>query len=222
MVCIGNDWDCLLKDEFDKPYYQKLRKILANEYRTQTVYPDMYDIFNALKFTSYQNAKVVILGQDPYHGPGQAHGLSFSVKPGVAVPPSLVNIFKELNDDLGCPIPLSGDLTKWAKEGVVLLNASLTVRAHMANSHQALGWQTFTDRIIELLNERETPLVFMLWGNNAKQKRPLITSKKHLILTAPHPSPFSASHGFFGCRHFSKANAFLVDTGQAPIDWNLT
>lgn len=222
MVCIGNDWDCLLKDEFDKPYYQKLRKILANEYRTQTVYPDMYDIFNALKFTSYQNAKVVILGQDPYHGPGQAHGLSFSVKPGVAVPPSLVNIFKELNDDLGCPIPLSGDLTKWAKEGVVLLNASLTVRAHMANSHQALGWQTFTDRIIELLNERETPLVFMLWGNNAKQKRPLITSKKHLILTASHPSPFSASHGFFGCRHFSKANAFLVDTGQAPIDWNLT
>lgn len=222
MVCIGNDWDCLLKDEFDKPYYQKLRKILANEYRTQTVYPDMYDIFNALKFTSYQNAKVVILGQDPYHGPGQAHGLSFSVKPGVAVPPSLVNIFKELNDDLGCPIPLSGDLTKWAKEGVVLLNASLTVRAHMANSHQALGWQTFTDKIIELLNERETPLVFMLWGNNAKQKMPLITSKKHLILTAPHPSPFSASHGFFGCRHFSKANAFLVDTGQAPIDWNLT
>lgn len=222
MVCIGNDWDCLLKDEFDKPYYQKLRKILANEYRTQTVYPDMYDIFNALKFTSYQNAKVVILGQDPYHGPGQAHGLSFSVKPGVAVPPSLVNIFKELNDDLGCPIPLSGDLTKWAKEGVVLLNASLTVRAHMANSHQALGWQTFTDRIIELLNERETPFVFMLWGNNAKQKMPLITSKKHLILTASHPSPFSASHGFFGCRHFSKANAFLVDTGQAPIDWNLT
>lgn len=222
MVCIGNDWDCLLKDEFDKPYYQKLRKILANEYRTQTVYPDMYDIFNALKFTSYQNAKVVILGQDPYHGPGQAHGLSFSVKPGVAVPPSLVNIFKELNDDLGCPIPLSGDLTKWAKEGVVLLNASLTVRAHMANSHQALGWQTFTDKIIELLNERETPLVFMLWGNNAKQKMPLITSKKHLILTASHPSPFSASHGFFGCRHFSKANAFLVDTGQAPIDWNLT
>lgn len=222
MVCIGNDWDSLLKDEFDKPYYQKLRKILANEYRTQTVYPDMYDIFNALKFTPYQNAKVVILGQDPYHGPGQAHGLSFSVKPGVAVPPSLVNIFKELESDLGCPIPSSGDLTKWAKEGVVLLNASLTVRAHMANSHQTLGWQIFTDRIIELLNEREAPLVFMLWGNNAKQKQPLITNPKHLILTASHPSPFSANHGFFGCRHFSKANAFLIDTGQAPIDWNLT
>ncbi len=222
MVQIGNDWDEQLKTEWEKEYYRRLRSILAKEYKTQTVYPDMYDIFNALKYTSYRDTKVVILGQDPYHGPGQAHGLSFSVKPGVAVPPSLQNIYKELQEDLGCTPPENGDLTQWAKQGVLLLNATLTVRAGSPNSHQNLGWQELTDTIIKILNERETPMVFLLWGKNAKQKKELITNPAHKILTAAHPSPFSAQHGFFGCRHFSKANAFLVETGQKPIDWNLT
>lgn len=222
MVQIGNDWDEQLKTEWEKEYYRRLRSILAKEYKTQTVYPDMYDIFNALKYTSYRDIKVVILGQDPYHGPGQAHGLSFSVKPGVAVPPSLQNIYKELQEDLGCTPPENGDLTQWAKQGVLLLNATLTVRAGSPNSHQNLGWQELTDTIIKILNERETPMVFLLWGKNAKQKKELITNPAHKILTAAHPSPFSAQHGFFGCRHFSKANAFLIETGQKPIDWNLT
>ncbi len=222
MVQIGNDWDEQLKTEWEKEYYRRLRSILAKEYKTQTVYPDMYDIFNALKYTSYRDTKVVILGQDPYHGPGQAHGLSFSVKPGVAVPPSLQNIYKELQEDLGCTPPENGDLTQWAKQGVLLLNATLTVRAGSPNSHQNLGWQELTDTIIKILNERETPMVFLLWGKNAKQKKELITNPAHKILTAAHPSPFSAQHGFFGCRHFSKANAFLIETGQKPIDWNLT
>lgn len=221
MVTIGNDWDELLKDEFQKEYYQRLRRILAHEYKTHTIYPDMHDIFNALKYTSYHDAKVVLLGQDPYHGPGQAHGLSFSVKKGVNPPPSEQNIFKELKDDLGCETPPNGDLTAWATQGVVLLNTTLTVREHQANSHQAIGWQLFTDRIISLLDQRETPLVFFLWGNNAKRKTEFIKNRRHYILTAAHPSPFSAQNGFFGCKHFSKANAFLQSRGLTPIDWSL-
>lgn len=221
MVQIGNDWDTILAEEFEQEYYQKLRKILAHEYKTQTIYPNMYDIFNALKYTSYENAKVVILGQDPYHGPGQAHGLSFSVKKGMNVPPSLQNIYKEIQADLGLPIPTHGELTQWAKQGVMLLNTVLTVRARSANSHKDIGWQIFTDHIVQKLNKREKPLVFLLWGANAKRKRELITSPQHLILEAAHPSPYSAYNGFFGCHHFSKANEFLKQTGQQPIDWRI-
>ncbi|MGN1115189.1 MAG: uracil-DNA glycosylase, partial [Candidatus Ornithomonoglobus sp.] len=202
MVSIGNDWDELLKDEFEKDYYKKLRAFLAQEYKTHMIHPDMYDIFNALKWTSYKDTKVVILGQDPYHEPGQAHGLAFSVKRGVKIPPSLVNIYKELHDELGCYIPDNGYLEKWARQGVLLLNSSLTVRDGAANSHRNKGWEQFTGRITELLNEREDPVIFMLWGNNAKEKMKQITNPQHLILTAAHPSPLSASHGFFGCGHF--------------------
>ena len=193
----NNDWQDLLEGEMQKEYYQKLRQFLINEYRTRTIYPDMNDIFNALHYTSYKDVKVVILGQDPYHGPNQAYGLSFSVKPGVRIPPSLVNIYKELKDDLGCYIPNNGTLTKWAKEGVLLLNTSLTVRAGDANSHSKIGWEIFTDHIIKLLNEREDPIVFILWGNNAIKKRAFITNPKHYIITSVHPSPLSASRGFF-------------------------
>ena len=181
----------------------------------------MYDIFNALRFTPYSRVKAVILGQDPYHEPGQAHGLAFSVRPGVEPPPSLKNIYKELNSDLGIPIPQTGDLTNWARQGVLLLNTSLTVRQGQANSHKGKGWEIFTDRVISLLNEREQPVVFILWGGNAKAKVPLITNPQHCILTVPHPSPLSAHYGFFGCRHFSKCNAFLESKGIEPIDWNL-
>ncbi|MBE7023578.1 MAG: uracil-DNA glycosylase [Ruminococcaceae bacterium] len=221
MVNIGNEWDKLLDGEFDKEYYLRLRTFLAKEYRNGTVYPDMYDIFNALKYTSYSDVKVVIIGQDPYHGPGQAHGLSFSVKKGVEPPPSLKNIFKEICDDIGCPPPAHGELVKWARQGVMLLNAVLTVRAGEANSHKNMGWEKFTDRVIELLNEREEPMVFLLWGGNARQKKRLITNSRHKILETVHPSPLSAYNGFFGCRHFSKANEFLAATGQREIDWSL-
>jgi len=221
MVYIGNEWDELLADEWEKDYYKKLRCILAKEYREQTIYPNMHDIFNALKYTSYNDVKVVILGQDPYHGPNQAHGLSFSVKAPTPPPPSLQNIFEEQKNDLGVPIPSHGDLTSWAKQGVLLLNTVLTVRQGNPNSHARIGWQTLTDRIIELLNERQKPLVFLLWGANAAKKQPFLTSKQHLILKAPHPSPLSAYRGFFGCRHFSKTNDFLIQTGQTPIDWRL-
>lgn len=251
MVRFNNDWDDVLAGEFDKPYYQRLRRFLATEYRTHTIYPDMYSIFNALKLTSYSDVKVVILGQDPYHGPGQAHGLAFSVQRGVDIPPSLYNIFKELRDDCGCYIPNNGFLEKWAKQGVLLLNTSLTVRAGQANSHRNMGWEIFTDRIIQLLNSRPygavddvpTPLtlfddppvettpkmkitndkgiVFLLWGANAKQKASLITCPKHAVLTAPHPSPLSASRGFFGCRHFSSTNELLKKMGYEPIDWQI-
>ena len=221
MVNIGNDWDALLAEEFGKPYYLQLREFLKAEYNGFTIYPDMYDIFNALKFTPYGKVKAVILGQDPYHEPGQAHGLAFSVRPGVEPPPSLKNIYKELNTDLGLPIPQSGDLTNWAGQGVLLLNTSLTVRQGAANSHKGKGWETFTDRIISLLNERETPVVFILWGGNAKAKVPLITNPQHCILTSPHPSPLSAHYGFFGCKHFSKCNEFLKSKGIEPIDWRL-
>ncbi len=221
MVNIGNEWDVLLEGEFDKEYYQKLRSFLAKAYRTRTVYPDMYDIFNALKLTSYSQVSVVIIGQDPYHGEGQAHGLSFSVKKGIEPPPSLKNIFKEIRDELGIEIPNHGELTKWAKQGVLLLNAVLTVFAGEANSHRNMGWEIFTDRVIELLNEREEPIVFLLWGANAKQKKKLITNPNHKILETVHPSPLSAYNGFFGCGHFAKANEFLKSVGREPIDWSL-
>ncbi|MCR4780028.1 MAG: uracil-DNA glycosylase [Ruminiclostridium sp.] len=221
MVNIGNDWDDVLKGEFDKEYYLKLRQFLIEEYSTHTVYPDMYDIFNALKYTPYSGVKAVILGQDPYHEPGQAHGLSFSVREGTDLPPSLKNIYKELNSDLGVPIPRTGDLTKWARQGVLLLNASLTVRRGHADSHKGKGWEIFTDRVISLLNEREEPVVFILWGGKAKAKIPLITNKRHYIITSAHPSPLSASYGFFGSKPFSKCNAFLESRGIAPIDWNI-
>ena len=218
---LKNDWKDLLEDEFNKEYYQTLRNFLTNEYKTKTIYPDKYDIFNALHFTSYKDIKVVILGQDPYHGPGQAHGLSFSVNPGIKIPPSLLNIYKELNSDLGCYIPNNGYLKKWADQGVLLLNTSLTVRAGQANSHKNIGWEIFTDKIISLINEKEDPVVFLLWGNNAIKKKNLITNKKHLILTSVHPSPLSASRGFFGSKPFSKINNFLISINKKPIDWQI-
>ncbi len=221
MVQIGNDWDGLLAEEFEKDYYKRLHAFLSQEYRTHVIHPDMYDIYNALKWTSYADTKVVIFGQDPYHEPGQAHGLAFSVKPGVKIPPSLVNIYKELHEELGCYIPDNGCLEKWARQGVMLLNSSLTVRDGAANSHRNKGWEIFTNRITELLNEREAPVIFMLWGNNAKEKINLITNERHVILTAAHPSPLSASRGFFGCGHFKMANKILERSGSGAIDWQI-
>lgn len=221
MVNIGNDWDLILKEEFNKEYYLNLRKFLAHEYKTYKIHPDMYDIFNALKYTAYENVKVVLLGQDPYHGVNQAHGLCFSVQKGVALPPSLKNIFKELNEDLGCRIPSHGNLTKWANEGVLMLNTVLTVREANANSHANKGWEKLTDSIIYKLNERKEPIVFLLWGRNAQSKINLITNPKHLILKCAHPSPLSAYNGFYGCRHFSKTNEFLIKNGLKPIDWQI-
>lgn len=221
MVHIGNDWDALLKEEFEKEYYQNLRKFLVDEYNHYTIYPNMYDIFNALKYTSRENLKVVILGQDPYHGAGQAHGLCFSVQKGITPPPSLKNIYKELQNDLGCGIPSHGELTKWAKQGVLLLNTSLTVREGKPNSHSKKGWEILTDKIISLVNEKEEPVVFLLWGRNAHSKETLITNKQHLILKCAHPSPLSAYNGFFGCRHFSKCNAFLKEHNLSTIDWQI-
>lgn len=221
MVKLENKWDDLLKDEFEKDYYKKIREFLKYEYSHYMVYPDMNDIFNSLKYADYDNIKVVIIGQDPYHEEGQAHGLSFSVKPGIEIPPSLVNIYKELHDDLGCYIPNNGYLVKWAKQGVLLLNNVLTVRAHLANSHKNCGWETFTDEIIRQLNEREKPVVFLMWGSCAKQKEALITNPNHYILKTVHPSPLSAYRGFFGCKHFSKANKIIVENGEEPIDWQI-
>ena len=218
---LKNDWNELLKDEFSKDYYLSLREFLKNEYTTKIIYPDKYDIFNALHYTSYKDVKVVILGQDPYHGPNQAHGLSFSVSPGVKIPPSLLNIYKELNSDLGCYIPNNGYLKKWSDQGVLLLNTSLTVRAGEANSHKNKGWEIFTDKIISLINEKTDPVVFLLWGNNAINKKKLITNKQHLILSSTHPSPLSASRGFFGSKTFSKINKFLISVNKAPIDWQI-
>ena len=216
-----NDWAELLDDELKEPYYQKLRKFLIDEYSTKKIFPNMYDIFNALHFTSYADTKVVILGQDPYHEPGQAHGLSFSVLPDVPPPPSLMNIFKELREDLGCFIPNNGCLKPWADQGVLLLNAVLTVRAHAANSHRGQGWEIFTDKIIRLLNEHERPLAFILWGNPARRKKIMITNPRHFIVESAHPSPLSASGGFFGSRPFSRVNAFLKAVGETPIDWQI-
>ncbi|MDR0992301.1 MAG: uracil-DNA glycosylase [Ruminococcus sp.] len=220
MVNIGNGWDRLLASEFSSENYHKLREFLKYEYAHFRIYPDMYDIFNALKFTPPEAVRAVILGQDPYFGEGQAHGLCFSVKSGVAKPPSLQNIFKELSADLGVPIPQSGCLENWAKQGVLLLNTVLTVREGTPNSHKGKGWEALTDRIIEIINESGEPTVFMLWGGNARAKKRLITNPRHLILEAAHPSPLSAYNGFFGCRHFSKANAFLVKNNRGTIDFS--
>jgi len=217
----GNDWDGLLAPEFEQDYFVNLQIFLAEERANHTVFPPEDDIFNALRYTAYQDVKVVILGQDPYHGIGQAHGLAFSVQPGVDAPPSLVNMFKEMRTDLGIEISNTGCLIPWAKQGVLLLNTALTVREGEANSHRGKGWEVFTDRIISLLNEREKPLVFLLWGRNAAEKEELITNVRHMVLKAPHPSPLSASRGFFGCKHFSKANAILKACGERPIDWSL-
>ena len=221
MVKLGNDWDDILADEWQKPYYLKLRAFLKNEYSTHTVYPDMNDIFNALKLTSFEGTKVVIIGQDPYHGFGQAHGLCFSVKKGVVPPPSLKNIYKELKSDMGFEIPSHGELTSWAKQGVLLLNNVLTVREGLPNSHKGKGWEIFTDRVIGKLNKKETPVVFLLWGANAQKKAEIITNPKHFKLMTVHPSPLSASRGFFGCRHFSKTNEILQKNHIDPINWEI-
>ena len=218
MVKLGNDWDRILAGEFEKEYYLNLREFLKQEYAARTIYPDMHDIFNALKSTPYDQVKVVILGQDPYHEPGQAHGLCFSVKHGVDKPPSLVNIFKELKSDLGIEPPKDGCLEQWAKNGVLLLNTVLTVRRGEANSHKGKGWEQFTDRVIMELNQREKPMVFILWGANAQSKEPMITNPNHLILKSAHPSPLSAHKGYWGGCHFSKANRFLSQFGE-PVDW---
>ena len=221
MVNIGNKWDEILKDEFEKDYYKKIREFLKKEYSNYTVYPKMENIFSALKLCDYEDIKVVIIGQDPYHEEGQAHGLSFSVQPGIAIPPSLLNMYKELQSDLGCYIPNNGFLEKWAKQGVLLLNNVLTVRAHEANSHKDCGWEEFTDRIVIELNKRETPVIFLMWGSCAKNKEKYITNPIHKILKAPHPSPLSAYRGFFGCKHFSSVNNILMENGELPIDWQI-
>ena len=221
MIKLGGGWDEALAPLFQSENYLKIREFLKREYSHHIVYPDMYDIFNCFKLTPLEKVKAVILGQDPYHNEGQAHGLCFSVQDGVQPPPSLVNIYQELHDDVGCAIPKSGNLTKWAEEGVLLLNTALTVRAHMANSHRDCGWTWFTDSVIKLISDRREHVVFILWGANARSKKPLIDRTKHLVLECAHPSPLSAYNGFFGCRHFSKTNEYLQAHGIAPIDWQL-
>lgn len=221
MSMIQNDWLLPLTPEFKKPYYAKLYQTVRQTYETEQVFPASTDIFNAFNLTPLSKVKVVILGQDPYHGDGQAHGLCFSVKPDVAIPPSLVNIYQELRDDLGCTIPDNGYLVKWADQGVLLLNTVLTVRAHEAFSHRGIGWETFTDAAIRILNEQDRPIVFILWGKPAQSKKAMLNNKKHLILEAPHPSPLSAYRGFFGSKPFSKTNEFLVANGLEPIDWQI-
>ncbi len=221
MLELGNHWDEVLRDTLQGENYGKIRYHLKKEYETYTIYPPKEDIFNALRYTDYDAVKVVLLGQDPYHGAGQAHGLCFSVRAGVQPPPSLKNIFKELQADVFIDMPPSGELTAWAKRGVLLLNSVLTVREGQPNSHKNIGWEAFTDEIIQKLNAREVPTVFLLWGANAKAKKELITNSKHLVLEAAHPSPLSAYHGFFGCHHFSKANEFLYERGIEPVDWDL-
>ncbi len=221
MVQFNNSWDILLKDEFQKPYYLNLRKFLVQEYKTQTIYPNMSDIFNALKYTDYKDVKVVMLGQDPYHQPNQAHGLCFSVKKGVKAPPSLQNMYKEIYAEYGYPIPDHGELTYWAEQGVLMLNTVLTVRESQPNSHKGMGWEVFTDNIISLLNQRPDPMVFLLWGANARAKKKIITNPNHLVLESAHPSPLSAYNGFFGNNHFKKANEFLKSKELKEIDWQI-
>ena len=220
MIKLGNDWDNILADEWSKPYYRQLHDFLKSEYSKTRIYPDMYDIFNALRYTSFENTRAVIIGQDPYHGPGQAHGLCFSVKKGVPLPPSLVNIYKEITDDLGVAMPQHGELTGWARQGVLLLNTVLTVRAGQPNSHKDKGWEIFTDRVISELDRKETPVVFLLWGANAEKKARVITNPIHKKLITVHPSPLSAYRGFFGCRHFFFFNKILSESGQEPIKWD--
>lgn len=221
MVKLGNDWDYLLSDEFKKEYYINLREFLKEEYSKRIIYPNPNDIFNSLKHTSYKDTKVLILGQDPYHGENQAHGFAFSVQEGIKIPPSLLNIYKELNNELGCYIPNNGYLIQWANQGVLLLNTVLTVRAHEANSHKDRGWEIFTDKVIKLLNERKDPVIFVLWGANARSKKKIINNKIHYILEAPHPSPLSAHRGFFGCNHFVKINEILLKINKEPINWQI-
>lgn len=221
MSMITNDWLEPLSSEFRKGYYSQLYNFVKDEYSKTVVYPPAEDIFNAFHFTPLKDVKVLLLGQDPYHNEHQAHGLSFSVQPGQDIPPSLVNIYKELHDDLGCYIPNNGYLKKWADQGVLLLNTVLTVRAHQANSHQGHGWEQFTDAVIQAVNAQDRPIVYMLWGAPARRKKAMLTNPKHLILDAPHPSPLSAYRGFFGCKHFSKANEFLKASGLEPIDWQI-
>lgn len=221
MAAIANDWLAPLKGEFAKPYYKELYQKVLQEYRTVKVFPPANDIFNAFHLTPLSKVKVVILGQDPYHNDGQAHGLCFSVQPGTDIPPSLVNIYQELQNDLGCYVPNNGYLEKWAKQGVLLLNTVLTVRAHQANSHRGIGWEQFTDAVIKILNEQDRPIVFLLWGSPARAKKAMLNNPKHLVLEAPHPSPLSAYRGFFGCRHFSMTNRFLEAHGITPIDWQI-
>lgn len=222
MSMLTNDWSLALKDEFNKPYYRDLYRFVKEEYSTRVIYPPADDIFNALHLTPLKDVKVLILGQDPYHNEHQAHGLSFSVLPDQKdIPPSLQNIYKELQEDLGCYIPNNGYLKKWADQGVLMLNTVLTVRAHEPNSHQGRGWEHFTDAIIQAVNQKDEPVVYMLWGKPAQSKIPMLTNPKHLILKAPHPSPLSAYRGFFGCKHFSKCNEFLAQNGLEPIDWQI-
>lgn len=221
MINFGNDWQEILKDEFDKDYYRSLRDFLKEEYSARTVYPSMYDIYNAFRATAYKDVKVVIIGQDPYHNPGQAHGMAFSVKEGVPLPPSLKNIYKEISDDLGIQMSESGYLMPWAKQGVMLLNTILTVREGQPMSHANKGWEIFTDEVLRKLNERNDPIVFLLWGGPARKKKAFVTNPVHVVLEAPHPSPLSAYYGFFGCKHFSKTNAVLAKWGKTPIDWRI-
>lgn len=221
MKILGNDWDDILQDEFNKEYYLNLRKFLDNEYSSKTVYPPKQDLYSALRLTPYKDVKVLILGQDPYHEPNQAHGLAFSVNKGIQIPPSLINIYKELHDDLNCYIPNNGYLVPWAKQGVLLLNTVLTVEAHKANSHKGKGWEILTDSIISKLNDKKEPIVFILWGRNARDKRKLITNPKHLIIESAHPSPLSAYNGFFSSKPFSKTNDFLIKNNIKPINWQI-
>src|SRR5690625_2967983 len=218
---LTNDWQLYIADEFSKEYYHNMRHFLKEEYSTKTIYPHMDDIFNALHYTPFANVKVVILGQDPYHGPNQAHGLSFSVKPEVSIPPSLKNIYKELQADIGVPIPNHGSLIHWAKQGVLLLNTVLTVRKKQPNSHKGKGWEHFTNEVIRKVNAKTDPVVFILWGRHAQSKEELITAKHHLVIKSPHPSPFSANKGFFGSQPFSRTNRFLEKAGRTPIDWRI-
>lgn len=221
MAAISNDWLGPMSAEFKKPYYAKLYKTVLKEYQTKQIFPDSNDIFTAFNLTPLSKVKVVILGQDPYHGDGQAHGLSFSVRPNMTIPPSLVNIYQELESDCGCYIPNNGFLEKWAKQGVLLLNTVLTVQAHKAFSHRGIGWEKFTDAAIHAVNEQDRPIVYLLWGKPAQSKKSMLNNPNHLVLEAPHPSPLSAYRGFFGCHHFSKANEFLQAHGETPIDWQI-
>ena len=221
MPAITNDWAPALAPEYKKPYYKELFDFVGHEYATKQIFPPSDDIFNAFHLTPLSKVKCVIIGQDPYHNEGQAHGLSFSVKPSVTPPPSLKNIYKELQNDLGCYIPNNGYLVKWAEQGVLMLNAVLTVQAHKANSHQGHGWEEFTDAVIRIINEQDRPIVFLLWGAYAGKKAEMLNNPKHLVLRAAHPSPYSANKGFMGCKHFSKANDFLSQNGVAPIDWQI-